>query len=333
MRKLLILASVAAATLAFRADATSNQTLLYDGAGQGKVTFDGRLHASKGMACKDCHPDIFATKKKALISVDDHVAGNACFTCHDGASAPGACLDCHRNPALDPSLSVARMLRIQGAASTFDSLVKPARAAVEKATGVSLVLERTNAGKGILALVEGRCEASMASASLEATVAAARQAGLAKEVPDLRYHVIGASEVVFVVHPSNPVKALTWAQLKDIHTGKITSWKQVGGKDEPIHVYTDAKASATRGLVKEVVLAKAEYAESAKAVEVVKLVNDEVAKDPAGIGALGKEFADPAMVRVVESTKVERPFALVTKGEPSPALKAVIEAYRAEGQR
>jgi len=333
MRKPLLAAALATAALAGPARATSDKALVYDGAGQGKVVFDGRLHASKGLVCKDCHVDLFGTRKKALISVDDHVAGKACFACHDGHAAPGACVDCHRDPSLDRARSVSRMLRLKGAASVVDSLVKPARAAVEKATGVSLVIDKSNAGKGLVDLIEGRCEAAMASASLEATLEAARQAGLTRAVPDLRMHVIGTSEVVFVVHPSNPVKALSWEQLRDIHTGKIASWKAFGGRDEPIHVYTDAAASATRGLVKQVVLANAEYASSAKAVDFVKKVNEEVARDPAGVGALGKEFADPAMVRIVETRKVERPLALVTVGEPSPMLRQVVEAYRAEAQK
>ncbi len=158
-------------------------------------------------------------------------------------------------------------------------------------------------------------------------VAAARSAGLDRPIPDLRMHVVRTSEVVFVVHPSNPVKALTWEQLKDIHTGKIGNWKELGGKDLPIAVYTDAAASATRGLVQQTVLAGGAYAPSAKAVDFVKQVNDEVARDERGIGALGLEFVDRAGVAVVQTRKLERPLALVTIGEPSENVRKVIEAY------
>ena len=39
---------------------------------------------------------------------------------------------------------------------------------------------------------------------------------------------------VFVVNAKNPVDALSQQQIKDIYSGKITNWKQVGGSDEPI---------------------------------------------------------------------------------------------------
>jgi len=220
-----------------------------------------------------------------------------------------------------------------GAASVIDALVGPQRPMVEQATGVELVVEKSNAGRGLKDLIEGKCDAALVSASLEASLEAARTAGLtAAAPPDLRMDTVATSEVVFVVHPSNPVKALTWEQLRDIHTGRIASWKQVGGKDLPIAVFTDAAASATRGLVKQVVLGNAEYAPTAKAVAQVKEVATEVAASEAGIGALGLEFATP-QVRVVETKKVLRPLAFVTKGEPSEALQKVIEAYRARAKK
>jgi phosphate transport system substrate-binding protein len=225
------------------------------------------------------------------------------------------------------------VLRLHGAASVVDGLVAPNAAAVEKATGVKLVVDRSNAGKGLRDLVEGKCDLALASASLEATLAAARTAGLAAPAPDLRMHVAATSEVIFIVHPSNPVRRLTWEQLRDIHTGKIASWKDVGGPDQPIAVVTDAAASATRGLIRQVVLGGADYAPAARAVAAVAEVNEEVSRNPAAVGGLGREFADPARVAVVETRKLERPLAFVSVGEPGADAARVIEAFRARAAR
>jgi phosphate transport system substrate-binding protein len=139
---------------------------------------------------------------------------------------------------------------------------------------------------------------------------------------------VATSEVVFVVHPSNPVKALSWEQLRDVHTGRVTRWSELGGRDEPIDVVTDAAASATRGLIQQVVLGGAAYGAAARALAAVKDVNDVVAVTPNAIGGLGLEFVDPARVAVVRSRKIERPLALVSRGEPAPDAAAVIAAYR-----
>ncbi|GEJ57425.1 substrate-binding domain-containing protein [Anaeromyxobacter diazotrophicus] len=330
MKKLMLGLAALAAALAGPAGATPDgKALLYGGAGQGKVIFDGRLHASRGYACKSCHADLFPARKQALISMDDHGNGTKCFACHDGRTASFDCQSCHRDPA---AAAKQPPVRIHGAASVFDSVVSPYRSAVEKATGISLAVDKNNAGKGMKELAEGKCDLAMVSASLEASLAAARSAGLQQAPADLRMHLIATSEVVFVVHPSNPVKTLSWEQLKDIHTGKVASWKELGGKDQPIAVYTDAAASATRGLVKQVVMGNADYAPAARAVGFVKEVNDRVAQDEAGVGALGLEFADPKQVAIVQTKKVERPLAFVTIGAPSEQVQRVIDAFRAEAK-
>ena len=57
----------------------------------------------------------------------------------------------------------------------------------------------------------------------------------------------------------NPVISLRWEQLRDIHTGKITNWKQVGGKDQAITVYCDAPTGGTRALIKKVIMDEEDY--------------------------------------------------------------------------
>lgn len=312
--------------------ATHDKALLYGGAGQGRVIFDGRLHASKGMLCNDCHGAIFATSKKALITMEDHEKPVACFTCHNGTKAFNDCELCHRKFDSKP-VAAAPQVKLCGAASVVTDLVAPNKEAVEKGTGIKLVVDKSNAGKGIIDLLDGKCDAAMASASLDATVNAGKSAGLSKPTVDLQLSVLAKSEVVFVVHPSNPVKQLTWEQIKDVHTGKITNWKELGGKDIPITVYTDAKASATRGLIKQVVMANAEYAENAKAVEFVKQVNDKVAADPSGIGGLGRGFVNPAEAAIVDTKKIERPLGLVTVGKPSENVQKVMESLKQLGAK
>jgi phosphate transport system substrate-binding protein len=97
MRKAIVsLIALAVAACSSAAFATHDKALLYGGAGQGRVIFDGRLHASKGLVCNDCHSAIFATQKKALITMDDHSKAIACFVCHDGTKVFNDCEQCHR---------------------------------------------------------------------------------------------------------------------------------------------------------------------------------------------------------------------------------------------
>ena len=87
-----------AALVATAAATGRGKILLYGGAGQGKVIFDGRTHASAGFACNDCHtaPALFQMRKQALVSMDTHGQPTACFACHNGQKAFNDCEKCHR---------------------------------------------------------------------------------------------------------------------------------------------------------------------------------------------------------------------------------------------
>ena len=222
----------------------------------------------------------------------------------------------------------AETVRLHGAASTVDSLIAPYKLDVEKITGHTLSIVKSNAGKGLIDLADGKCDAALASASLDTIVKAAKAAGRDIDASKLVLSVAATDEVVFIVHPSNPVTRLSWEHLRDIHTGKITNWKDVGGKDAPIIIFTDATTSATRGLIKQVVMGGQEYATKAQALDFVAKINDMVAVNENGIGGIGKGFVNLKQTKIIESKKVERPLGFITIGVPTGVVKQVIEAFR-----
>ena len=84
-----------------------------------------------------------------------------------------------------------------------------------------------------------------------------------------------------VVHPSNPVKALSGQQLKDIYAGKIVNWKALGGEDRPINIYTRDKSSGTRaGILEKSLLGKGDISEKANFVASNGAMKAAVTNDP-----------------------------------------------------
>lgn len=227
---------------------------------------------------------------------------------------------------------LADTVKISGAATVFNGIVSPAKAAVEKSTGHALQLASSNTGKGLAELIDGGTDIAMVGEPLESLGESAASAGKKLDVKSLQYFPLGKEEVVFTVHPSNTVTKLSPEQLRDIHSGKIGNWKDVGGKDLAIVVYTAPTTSAVRAIVKRSLLGGLDYGSAAKAQSSTKRVADMVAADPAGIGATGKPFVEAGKTKTVESKKIELPLALATLGAPKPAAKAVIDAYTKEAK-
>lgn len=76
----------------------------FAGGGQGKVVFDGKSHADKGLKCPECHtkPKLFEMKKGAdKITMAAMNGGKFCGACHDGkktfaTSDKAGCTKCHK---------------------------------------------------------------------------------------------------------------------------------------------------------------------------------------------------------------------------------------------
>lgn len=92
------------------------------------------------------------------------------------------------------------------------------------------------------------------------------------------------------VSADNPVKELSVAQVADIFSGKTRNWKEVGGPDAPITVYSRENSSGTYEFFKENVLLGRDFAASAQTMPGTASVLQAVAKDKNGIGYGGAAY-------------------------------------------
>ncbi|WP_442946797.1 PstS family phosphate ABC transporter substrate-binding protein [Nostoc sp. WHI] len=89
-------------------------------------------------------------------------------------------------------------------------------------------------GTGIRMLLEGQLSFSQSSRPIaDREYQQAQQRGLSlKQIP------VALEGLAIAVHPDLSIPGLTLGQIKDIYTGKITNWNQVGGLDLKITAYS-----------------------------------------------------------------------------------------------
>lgn len=98
---------------------------------------------------------------------------------------------------------------------------------------VRVDVQSGGSSRGVNDARNGLADIGMASRALKA------------EENDLKNFTIALDGIGVILHKENPVKTLTDQQVIDIYTGKITNWKDVGGKDVRITVVNKAEGRST----------------------------------------------------------------------------------------
>lgn len=101
--------------------------------------------------------------------------------------------------------------------------------------------------------------------------------------------------VAVAVNPANRVAGLTKAQIRDIFSGKIANWKEVGGADAPISLYVREDGSGTRETFEERALDKGASAAAANVVNSNGAMKTAIGQDPNAIGYVGIGHLDKSI--------------------------------------
>lgn len=235
--------------------------------------------------------------------------------------------------AFSPAARAADELKIGSAAGApMENIFKPVKARFEKATGILLNAAPSGAKIAMNDVVSGAVEAAAAGLTFEDWLAFMKAEGAeVKDPSSLQSTVLGIDKIAVIVHKDNPVSKLSKEQIKDIFTGKVASWKDVGGSDAPIIVvWGKLIQGTTTTFVKKALDGEPPLKDVLEATtgDDVKL-NVAANAEAIGIGPMG--VADGS-VKLLETPEVSRPITLVTKGKPSAKVQKLIDFVKGEGQ-
>ena len=151
-------------------------------------------------------------------------------------------------------------------------------------------------GVGFAALLTGTTDIAMASRSMKMDEKLKmNETGKAyKEV------IIAKDALSVIVNPANKIGQLTREQLEGIFTGKITNWKQVGGEDLAIVVYSRETSSGTYEFFKEHVLNKKNFGPKVLLMPATGAIVQSVSQTKGAIGYVGLAYLE----KTVKSLKL-----------------------------
>nr|MBA3501734.1 substrate-binding domain-containing protein [Deltaproteobacteria bacterium] len=161
----------------------------------------------------------------------------------------------------------------------------------------SVTVDITSAGSSTAfeGLAAETCDIGMSSRAInDGEVDTLRQAGAGDLRSPATEHVLALDGIAVIVHPNNPLRSIDRESLRDVFSGAITSWSQLGGGDQPIAIYARDNHSGTFDTFKHLVLGKLDLVSTARRFESSEGLADAVASDPAGIGFIGLPYVRSA---------------------------------------
>ncbi|NII09668.1 substrate-binding domain-containing protein [Oleiagrimonas sp. C23AA] len=129
----------------------------------------------------------------------------------------------HHSASKQPSLTW------RGDVTTARGMVTDVAHAWTRSGHGAVVVEPFNTASGIDAVLDGN--ADVGGSARDASRFKAREKALT-------FTPVAWDALVMVTNHHNPAQNITLKQLHDIYYGKITNWQQLGGKNQPIHLYS-----------------------------------------------------------------------------------------------
>jgi phosphate transport system substrate-binding protein len=150
--------------------------------------------------------------------------------------------------------------------------------------------------------------------------------------------VIAMDGIALIVNPKNPMKTITKDQIKNIYTGKISDWSQLGGAHAKIVAVTRDTSSGTFEAFEALALNKEKVRPDALATASNQAVAQIVAQTPGAIGYVGIGYLSSKVKAVtvegVACTKstvlsnkypLSRALYLYTNGKPKGIIQKFVD--------
>ncbi len=205
-----------------------------------------------------------------------------------------------------------KKVTMTGSTTVLPIAQKCAEVFMSKNKTADIMVNGGGSGVGITALIDGRTDIANSSRKIkDAEIKKANE----KNVDPYEY-VIAKDGIVVVVNKSlSKIDNLSIAQLKDIFTGKIKNWKEVGGPDASIVVVSRDTSSGTYETFDELVLSKEKPTQDALMLASNNAVATTVSTTPNSIGYIGIGYKEAAELKFVSVENVKASKETVLNGK------------------
>lgn len=232
-----------------------------------------------------------------------------------------------------PAAYSADFLTVSGCSVSYIGYLRELAHEYERRTGIKINVRGGGTVGGLENLKEGKVD-----------FAATCRNRIKGDPDDVRFIQVAWDALVFIVHPSNPVKDISRKDVQEIYLGKVNNWKQLQGNNMPMKVFIARSTKGLQGVeasLREMVLNGKAFDENPnlKLLPSGGIVEQTIEKTPEGFAATGFTSARTRMFKMlnvdgIPPTKknimngrypLKRPLYLVIPGNPKTETRKVVD--------
>ncbi len=228
-------------------------------------------------------------------------------------------------------------VRVVGSTTFLSYVQRVAEDYMERTPQATVVVSAGGSSRGYKAILDGTADVAVVSGSLPAEF----QREMTRRGLTLYQKIVGYRALVAAVHPSNPVRSLSHAELSAVFSGQISSWKTLGVPNgKPIQLLigppgggltdiwknealVDGATFSAKAQVRSATERTAQVARTPEAITFLAL-NDEAA----GIAYLSINGVAPTPRNVANGTyPLRSQLTLVSRGDSDKDVQAFLQYF------
>jgi phosphate transport system substrate-binding protein len=190
-----------------------------------------------------------------------------------------------------------------------------------------IIVTGGGSGIGFTALIDDNTDIAMASRKIKLD----ERMTLEKAGKAFKEVIIAHDALAVIVNPVNKVSQLTREQLEGIFIGQIKNWKEVGGDDVKIVVYSRESSSGTYEFFKEHVMNKKNYAPDVLSLPATGGIIESVSQTKGAIGYVGLAYLEktvkPVSVSFDQGKSFVAPTMAAAKDQTYPVTRPLYYYY------
>lgn len=224
-------------------------------------------------------------------------------------------------------VSAAAEIKVSGEADACKGMFELIKEQVRDEIGASLLVKPTSSEQALLDLDKGDIDIATTDIPLETLISDLENKGYLILPESFQVQGIGTNTILVYLNKANRVTALSQGQLRDIFTGKVTNWKQVGGDNQKIVVVWGENSPDHNRLFSRYIIGSRPVTKEVVMASDQQDIIERVVRTPGAIGIASHVYKS-GRTRNPKIPFVSAKVIAITKGAPAEDAQKLLEVVK-----